>query len=245
MRIYPAIDLDQGKVVRLLQGDFQKETVYSQNPQDVASHWESQGAEWIHVVDLEGAKTGQVKNLPALLKIRKAVHCQIQFGGGLRDMAVMDTLLKEGIDRVVVGTKSLDESFLAKALEKFGDRVAVGLDVHHGVVRMEGWTKSSSQTVEEAIRFLNKFLLGTLIYTDIQKDGMLQGPNFEGLGEMLKEAHARIILSGGVGSLSDIEKACQIRHPHFEGMIVGKALYEKQFTLREALQLTGRYQDSP
>ncbi len=236
MRLYPAIDLFEGKVVRLLQGDFQKQTVYSTRPEETAAEWERQGAEWIHVVDLEGAKTGILKNQEALLKIRKRVRCKIQFGGGIRSLEEAQSILQEGIDRVVVGTKSLDRNFLKHVLEKYGNHIAVGLDIHGGTVRMEGWSHDSGLSLETAIQFLNEFSVGTLIYTDIQKDGMLAGPNWAGLKEVLGMTQARVILSGGISSLLDLEKAGEIKEPHFEGVIIGKALYEKKFSLREAVQ---------
>jgi phosphoribosylformimino-5-aminoimidazole carboxamide ribotide isomerase len=240
MNIYPAIDLYEGKVVRLERGDFQKETVYSLNPEDIACEWENQGAQWIHVVDLEGAKTGVLKNRTAVSKIRKSVRCKIQFGGGLRTLETIREILQEGIERVVLGTKSLDKIFLKKALEKYGNPVAVGIDVRDKVVQMEGWARTSGLSLQTAIQFLNEFSLGTMIYTDIQRDGTLEGPNFAGLKEVLQGTPARVILSGGVGRLEDIQEAAGIAQENFEGVIVGKALYEKRFTLAEAIGIGHR-----
>ncbi len=236
MHLYPAIDLFEGKVVRLLQGDYQKQTVYSDPPEETASNWEDQGAEWIHVVDLEGAKTGVLKNRECLQKIRRKVKCKIQFGGGIRTLDDAESILKAGIDRVVIGTKSLDRTFLGKGVEKFGKKIAVGLDTQAGTVRMQGWAQDSGLSLEDALRLLNEFCVGTVIYTDIQRDGMLQGPNWTGVKEVLAMTSARIILSGGISSLEDIEKACEIKAPNFEGVIMGKALYEKKFSLKDALE---------
>jgi len=238
MNIYPAIDLYQGKVVRLRRGDFAQETVYSDKPEEIAQEWESQGAEWLHVVDLEGAKTGVIKNEEALLEIRKAVKCRIQFGGGLRDEEWIGRILGNGINRVIVGTKSLDGPFLKSILEKHSEKIAVGLDVRDGRVQMEGWLKES-QTLDQALKYLEPFPLKTIIYTDIQKDGMLQGPNFEGLEEVMQRTRACVILSGGVGALVDIEKSSRIKTGNFDGVIIGKALYEKKFQLQEAIQIAG------
>ncbi len=236
MRLYPAIDLFEGKVVRLLQGDYQKQTVYSNTPEETASNWEGQGAEWIHVVDLEGAKTGVIKNRDALEKIRKKVKCNIQFGGGIRTLDDAQAILTAGIDRVVIGTKSLDRTFLEKILQRFGNKIAVGLDTQAGTVRMQGWAQDSGLSLEDALRLLNEFSAGTVIYTDIQKDGMLAGPNWSGVKSVLNLTPARVILSGGISSLKDIEKACEIKGPNFEGVILGKALYEQKFSLKDALE---------
>lgn len=235
MNIYPAIDLYHGKVVRLSRGDFQKETVYSENPAAVATEWEKQGARWLHVVDLQGAKTGELLNHDSLVNIRMAVKCRIQYGGGLRSLTDIKTVLDEGIDRVVLGTKALDKPFLAKALAQFGSKIAVGLDVRGGFVQTEGWLKASETTFESALDYLNRFQIETIIYTDIQKDGMLQGADFSGLSDVLEHTHARVILSGGVSDINDIMLSSQVAYDNFEGIIVGKALYDKKFTLSEAV----------
>ena len=235
MRIYPAIDIAGGKVVRLARGDFQKMTVYSERPDETAREWERQGAEWIHVVDLDGAKTGVLTNRESLVKIRKAVRCKIQFGGGVRDLKTLESLCAEGMDRVILGTKALDKSLFSAALEKFGGKIAASLDVRDGRVQTQGWLEEAGQTFKKVLSELNLFPLETLIYTDIQKDGMLEGPNFPGLSHVLTATKAHVILSGGVGSLSDIQKSAEIKNGNFEGVIVGRALYEKKFTLEQAI----------
>jgi len=236
MNIYPAIDLYQGKVVRLKRGDFNQETVYSQDPAAMAVQWERQGARWLHVVDLEGAKTGVLQNLESLKKIRQAVACKIEFGGGLRSEETIRQVLDLRIERVVIGSKALDEKFLRRILELFGSRVAVGLDIRDGKVQMEGWLKEGGQNLETAVQWLNNFPLETLIYTDIHKDGMMEGPNFEGLQMILGQSRARVILSGGIGSLEDVRRAALINHPGFEGVIMGKAIYEHKFSVEDAIQ---------
>ncbi len=235
MKIYPAIDLYEGKVVRLARGDFKQLTVYSTQPEAISREWESQGAEWIHVVDLEGAKTGILKNLPSLLKIRQAVKCKIQFGGGLRTFENVDQILKFGVNRVVLGTKALDEKFFKKTLDRFGPKIAVGLDIRNDMVQTEGWLKDGEISLATALKHFKDYAVETIIYTDIQKDGMLQGPDFFRLSEVLTNTRARILLSRGVGSLKDIEQSARVNRPNFEGLIVGRALYEKKFSLREAL----------
>lgn len=237
MRVYPAIDLYEGKVVRLTRGDFREEKVYSDKPEEIAKEWENLGAEWIHVVDLEGARTAIMKNRDPLLRIRKAVRCSIQFGGGLRRMEDIQSILKSGINRVVLGTKALDEMFFRRALEAFGDKIAVSLDIRDGMVQTEGWLKSAQATLGTVLKLFNNFPLKTVIYTDIKKDGMLEGPDFSGLKEVLTGTRARVILSGGVGSLTDIRKCAAMSEKNFEGVIVGKALYEKRILLADAIRI--------
>ncbi len=235
MNLYPAIDLFEGKVVRLERGDFARSTVYSDSPEDMARKWADQGAAWIHVVDLEGARSGKPANLDAIRKIRKAVDCSIEMGGGLRDAESVQKILETGIDRAVIGTKALDEGFLKQVLQSHGPAIAVGLDVRDGRVRLEGWLTEGGKTLEEALGWLNNFSLETLIYTDIQKDGMLEGPSLDSFRQVLEQTRSRVILSGGIGKIEDIQKAASIQHPRFEGIIVGKALYENRFTVRQAL----------
>lgn len=234
LQLYPAIDIYEGKVVRLTKGDYARSKVYSSSPAEMAKDWEAQGAQWIHVVDLEGAKGGELYNLGSLLEIRKAVRCSIQFGGGVRTLEDLRKLKEAGIDRVVLGTKALDQNFLTLAVSEFKNSVAVGLDVRAGKVQAEGWLKEGS-SADDLLKVLNAFSFGALVYTNIQKDGMLQGPDLEGLKKILQKARAKVILSGGISSLEDIKKASEVSADNFEGMIIGKALYEKYFTLRQAL----------
>ncbi len=238
MRVYPAIDLFEGKVVRLEQGDFNRQTVYSEDPAAFAQKWEKEGAEWLHVVDLEGAKTGILKNRDSLRKIRRSVKAKIQFGGGLRRLEDIEAILAEGIDRVILGTKALEPEFFDKAVARFGGRMAVGLDIKDGLVQTQGWLQAAQADLDSAVERFNNSPLEMLIYTDIKKDGMLEGPNFEALGRVLARAKARVILSGGVGKLRDLEACRKIDQKNFEGVIVGKALYESKFSLADALAVT-------
>jgi len=238
MNLYPAIDLYQGRVVRLARGDFQAETVYSHDPAGQAGAWEKAGAAWIHVVDLEGAKTGELKNFDSVAAIRKKVSCKIQYGGGVRRLDQAERLIEQGVDRVVVGTRALEERFFGDLLERFGERLAVGLDTREGRVQTDGWLKDSGETLEAVLKKFNKTGLGTVIYTDIAKDGMLDGPNLPGLRQVLDWSRARVILSGGIARLEDLSACRQINDSRFEGVIIGKALYEKRFQLQDALALT-------
>lgn len=237
MNLYPAIDLYEGQVVRLQKGDFQQKTVYSNDPVAFAQKWEAEGARWIHIVDLEGAKTGVQKNLEHVLKIRKNVKCRIQFGGGFRTMDAIENVISQGINRVVVGTKALDLAFLEKALAKFGDRLAIGLDAKDGVVQTQGWLDGKNPTLEQTIQQLNDFPVETIIFTDIQKDGMMEGPNFPELEKVLKASQANVILSGGVSRIQDLQQCKTLTYRNFDGAIIGKALYENKINLREALKL--------
>lgn len=240
MILYPAIDLFQGKVVRLSRGDFSAETVYSFDPASQAQEWAGQGAEWIHIVDLEGAKTGELRNLEHVLKIRQKVSCSLQVGGGLRKAEDIETMLKEGINRVVLGTKALDRSFFMKLLERFGSQIAVSLDTREGRVQTEGWLKESGESLEAMLKRFNEIGVSTVIYTDIAKDGMLQGPNLEGLRDVLAWSRSRVILSGGIAALGDLVNCRKLTPANFDGVIIGKALYEKKFTLADALQSSAR-----
>ena len=236
MNLYPAIDLYEGKVVRLEKGDFAKQTVYSDDPASFAKKWEAEGAQWIHVVDLEGAKTGISKNFSVLRKIRATVKCKIEFGGGLRTIELADEVLRLGIDRVVVGTRALDESFLKKALERFKGRLAIGLDAKDGFLQTEGWLEKGVG-LEDALKKLNEYPVSTVIYTNIQRDGMLAGPDFSGLEKVLKISKANVVLSGGISSLDDLKRCHKIPQKNFDGVIIGKALYENKVILRDALNL--------
>ncbi|MBI3306245.1 MAG: 1-(5-phosphoribosyl)-5-[(5-phosphoribosylamino)methylideneamino]imidazole-4-carboxamide isomerase [Candidatus Omnitrophica bacterium] len=240
MKIYPAIDLYKGKVVRLTRGQFDQETVYSADPISIAREWEEQGAEWLHIVDLEGAKDGVLKNLDVVLAIRKAVRCHLQLGGGLRSLKDIQQVLAHGIDRAVIGTKALDENFLEKIFAQYGHQIAIGLDVRDNIVQTQGWLNTSGKTIDQMLTLMKNLPIKTLIYTNIKKDGMLAGPDFKGLTKILEQTSAQVILSGGVGSLSDIEQCKEITQKNFEGVIIGKALYDKKFSLREVFQVIDR-----
>lgn len=239
MNIYPAIDLYEGQVVRLTKGDFAQKKVYSDNPAETARKFAADGAAWIHMVDLEGAKTGSLKNLPSLKAVRASVSCRLQFGGGMRSLEAIDQAFAAGADRVVLGTKALDGAFFPDVLKRYRSKIAVGIDIKDNQVQTQGWLQASSVSLEDSLKIFNDQGVETLIYTDIQKDGMLQGPNFERLEFILAHSKARIILSGGVGSLADIEKCARIKTPNFEGVIAGKALYEKTMLLADAVRAAG------
>jgi phosphoribosylformimino-5-aminoimidazole carboxamide ribotide isomerase len=238
MNLYPAIDIYQGKVVRLTQGDYNECIVYSKDPAAVAKNWEQEGARWIHVVDLEGAKSGALTNAAPLKEICQSVKARIQFGGGVRSFKDIENVLALGVSRVVLGTKALDKTFLEGAILKFRDKIAVGLDVRRDQVKTAGWMRDGNITLREALALFDQLGVSTLIYTDIEKDGVLKGPNWEKLSEVLANTRAGVILSGGVSQISDIEKCRSLQTPNFDGVIIGKALYDKRFQLSEAVRLT-------
>ncbi len=241
MHLYPAIDLYENKVVRLQKGDFKRMTVYHDRPSETARIWEDQGAEWLHLVNLNGARDGRLENLEALSKIRAAVNCRIQFGGGIRSAEDIKTLLSLGVERVIVGSRALEPRFLQSVFERFPYRVAVGFDVMDGIVKTHGWLAGSGVHLESALKSLYGFAPAAVIVTDIHKDGMLQGPNFDMIQQCLELARFPIILSGGVSGLRDIKQCAGIRHSFFDGAIIGKALYEKKFSLTAAFnEISGK-----
>jgi len=237
MNLYPAIDIYQGKVIRLTQGDYNSCTVYSKDPAATAQLWEQEGAQWIHIVDLEGAKSGILTNEASLKSVCQSVKAKIQFGGGVRSFQDIENILNLGVSRVVLGTKAMDKTFLEGVLLKFKDKIAVGLDVRRDQVKTAGWMRDGNMTLQEALLLFDKLGVSTLIYTDIEKDGVLQGPNWEKLSLVLANTRAKVILSGGVSQISDIEKCLSVQAKNFDGVIIGKALYDKRFRLSEAVRL--------
>lgn len=236
MNLYPAIDLYEEKVIRLQKGDFGKMTVYSDRPSEIARLWEDAGAKWLHVVNLNGARDGKLENVAALKKIRASVNCRIQFGGGVRSLDDIRTLIQNGVERIILGSRALEPRFLESALETFPYRIAVGLDVMDGWVKTHGWITKSAVRLESALKQLSGYAVAALIVTDIQKDGMLQGPNFEMIKTCLALSRAPVILSGGISSLRDLKECASLNAPQFDGAIVGKALYERKFSLSDAFQ---------
>ncbi|HLD56478.1 MAG TPA: HisA/HisF-related TIM barrel protein, partial [Candidatus Omnitrophota bacterium] len=201
MLIIPAIDLKGGMVVRLTQGAFDAQTVYSQAPADVMLKWQKEGARLVHVVDLDGAREGVRKNLGSLKNILAVAKIPIQFGGGLRTFEAVQDVLKVGVRRVVIGTKAFDTQLLKRLVQAFGDRVAVGLDIRNGVIQTEGWQSGDkSLTPEKFCEQLEAIGVRTIVVTDVTRDGMMQGPNVELLKKLLKTAKINLIASGGMAS---------------------------------------------
>lgn len=241
MILYPAIDIRGGQAVRLLQGDYERETAYDADPVDAAKRWAGEGAEFLHVVDLDGAKAGEPRNLEAVRRIAAAVDCPIQVGGGLRNAESVAAVLEAGAERVVIGTAALrDPAFLAEALEKHGERVVVSVDARDGKVALAGWTEAGEEGVVEAVAELSSRGAARFLCTAIEVDGTMEGPALEELNEIAAATQAHVIASGGVGDLSHLESLAREAASNIEGAIVGRALYERRFTIAEAIAALGR-----
>lgn len=236
MILYPAIDIRGGQAVRLLQGDYERETAYDADPVDAAKRWAGEGAEFLHVVDLDGAKAGVPQNLEAVQRIAAAVECPIQVGGGLRDSDSVSALLDAGAERVVIGTAALrDPEFLAAAVDEHSDRIVVSVDARDGKVSLAGWTEASDVDVAEAVSDLSERGVTRFLCTAIEVDGTMEGPALSQLNEIAAATEAHVIASGGVGDLFHLEALAREAAPNVEGAIVGRALYERKFTVAEAI----------
>lgn len=236
MIIYPAIDIKNGRCVRLIQGDFSQETVYENDPAVVARKWLESGAAWLHLVDLDGAKTGVRQNDAVLQKILAAVDIPVQVGGGNRSLADIEVRLKMGVSRVIIGTAAItDPVFLQNAAAAFGEKIAVGIDARDGKVAISGWQAVSDVDVQTLCRDIKQMGIRTIIYTDIAKDGMMIGPNVE-MYRAAVETGLSVIASGGVSCMADLARLAETG---VAGAIVGKALYEKTVDLQEAVRLYG------
>jgi phosphoribosylformimino-5-aminoimidazole carboxamide ribotide isomerase len=236
--LYPAIDIRGGQAVRLLQGDYERETTYDADPAEAASRWAGEGAEYLHVVDLDGARAGEPRNLDAVRRIAAAVACPIQVGGGLRDAGSVAALLAAGAARVVIGTAALrDPAFLDRALAEHGERIVVSVDAREGKVSLAGWTETSDVAVATAVADLGRRGVARFLCTAIEVDGTMAGPALDELERIAAATEARVIASGGVGTTDDLAALAQLgaRTPNLEGAIVGRALYERRFGVAEAI----------
>jgi phosphoribosylformimino-5-aminoimidazole carboxamide ribotide isomerase len=236
--LYPAIDIRDGHAVRLLQGDYAQETVYDADPVDAAARWAGEGAEFLHVVDLDGAKAGSPRNLDAVRRIAAAVDCPFQVGGGLRDADSVAALLDAGATRVVIGTAALrDPEFLDAVVAEHGERVVVSVDARGGRVSLSGWTETTGKDVEEAVSELGERGVTRFLCTEIDVDGTMEGPAISELSRIATSTSAAVIASGGVGDLGDLEALAALGRvtPNLEGAIVGRALYERKFTVAEGV----------
>ncbi len=235
MIILPAIDIRSNKVVRLLQGDFTKETIYSGDPLNMAVRWEREGAKMLHVVDLDGAFSGKLVNLAVIKQIAKAVKIPVELGGGLRSEKDIDKAFDCGVKRVVVGTKAYkDENFLKRVVKKYAQNLAISIDAGKGDIASEGWKAKAPVSLQDFINKINAVGVNTVIYTDILKDGTMQGPNIEAISQMADKLACNLIASGGISSLNDIKAVKDLNKKNIAGIIVGKALYEGAFTLKQA-----------
>ena len=240
MLVIPAIDLKDGRCVRLRQGDMAAETVYSEDIVAVARNWQQCGASLIHVVDLNGAVGGESKNLPQIEAVRKAVTVDVQVGGGIRTIETVRRYLKAGVSRVVLGTAALtDRAFLEQACTEFPRQVVLGLDARDGKVAVKGWTAVSETKAIDLLREVRGLKIGVVIYTDIARDGMLNGPNLTALKEVVASSAFPVIASGGISRVEDL-LAVRLLGPKIEGAIVGKALYDGKLDYQSAVAALGK-----
>ena len=235
MLIYPAIDLYGGKAVRLFKGDYAQMTIYNDNPVAVAEDFKASGATRIHLVDLEGAKNGTTPNFDTVTAIKAATGLFCEIGGGIRDMATIDRYISAGIDRVILGTAAVTApGFVEEAVAKYGEKIAVGIDIKDGFVAIKGWTVKSEENAFDFCEKMQKIGVNTLICTDISKDGAMQGTNHELYRELSEKFHMDIIASGGVSSLEDVERLAKL---NIHGAIVGKAYYTGAIDLKTAIEV--------
>lgn len=235
MNIFPAIDLVDGKAVRLLKGDYDQMTVYSDNPAEFAKDFEQQGAKYIHIVDLQGAKDGTTPNIDTIKEIVKNCNLFTEVGGGIRSMEVIEKYINAGVNRVILGTAAVnDEEFLKKAVEKYGDKIAVGVDIKDGFVAIKGWTEKSEHSCFDFCEKMQNIGVKTLICTDISKDGAMQGTNHELYKELSERFSMQITASGGVSSIDDVKRLSALG---IYGAIIGKAYYTGAISLKEAIEV--------
>lgn len=234
MIILPAIDLFHGQAVRLLRGDYSKMTVYDPEPVNTAMKFKSEGAQWIHVVDLEGAKSGEAVNIDTVMRIREACGLKCEAGGGVRDMAAVERYVNSGIDRVILGTSAVnDEEFLREAVKNFAERIAVGVDIKNGNVAVKGWLEDSGVNALAFCRKMQDIGVKILISTDISRDGAMIGTNRSLYAELSKTLSINIIASGGVSSLDDVKALSSLG---LHGAIIGKAYYTGAVKISEAIE---------
>lgn len=232
----PAIDLMSGQVVRLKRGAASEKTVYSNDPVSTALGFEVAGARRLHIVDLDGAFTGESSNLPVIEAIRNAVGMEIELGGGLRTRAAVERVLKMGINYAIMGTSAVrDRDLLEELAGEFGDHLIVGIDARNGKVAIEGWVETSTMTVLEFVRELEKIGVGAVIHTDIETDGMMAGPNSAALAKLADSTIMEVVASGGVSSIADLEALRALGRPNLIGAIIGRAIYDRKIDLREAI----------
>ena len=235
MLIFPAIDLYEGKAVRLLRGAYQDMTIYSENPTEIAQDFKENGARWIHLVDLEGAKDGTTPNLSTVSRIVEASGLSCEIGGGIRSMEVIENYIAAGVKRVILGTAAVeDEAFLYRAVEKYGDQIAVGADIKDGFIAIRGWTETSDRDAFSFCRKMQSIGVSTLICTDISKDGALQGTNRELYRDLSREFKMQITASGGVSTIDDVRHLASLG---LYGAIIGKGYYTGAISIREAIEV--------
>ena len=238
MIIYPAIDIRGGRCVRLTEGRFDAETVFADDPAEMALKWAGLGAEFLHLVDLDGALAGEGKNVPVIQRILKSVSIPVQLGGGIRNLETIEKLLELGVTRLILGSAAVkNPELVAEACKKYPGHIAVGIDAKNGEVAIEGWGQGSGVAATELAKKMASFGVETIIYTDISRDGMLSGVNVETTAALARACGVPIIASGGVASLDDIRRVKAVEGDGVQGCIIGKAIYTGAVDLKEALAL--------
>ena len=237
MKIFPAIDIKDKKCVRLVKGDFDNKTEYEVSPLEQAGKYKDHGFKNLHVVDLDGALTGETINLNIIREIVKKFDLKIEVGGGIRSIDSIKKYNDTGVEKVILGSAAIkDKNFLKEACKKFPNKIALGLDAKDGYLSVSGWKENSNQLTLDFLKEVNEFGVSRLIYTDINKDGMKQGPNFEETSKVANTSNCPVIISGGVSSINDIKKAKELNNKNIEGIIVGKAIYDGDIKLDELVK---------
>jgi phosphoribosylformimino-5-aminoimidazole carboxamide ribotide isomerase len=237
MIIIPAIDIKDGKCVRLFKGEEEKVTVFSDHPSEVAKEWEDAGAKWIHVVDLDGAFSGKPKNYNVIKSIVDTVSCPVQVGGGIRNIDTVREYVKMGVKRIILGTAAFsDQDFLRNACSEFPQEIAVGIDTKNGKIAVKGWTEVIDQSTQEVMRNLHEVGVSVVLNTNIDRDGTMEGINIDGARQFIEESPIPVIASGGIATMEDLEKLASIEHLGLYGAILGKSIYTGSINLKEAIQ---------
>ena len=238
MKIFPAIDIKDKKCVRLLKGNFVNQTTYEQSPFDQASRYKDAGLLNLHMVDLDGALTGELINLEIIENIVKKLNISMEIGGGIRSMDKIQAYIDIGVDKVILGSAAIkDPNFLRKACEKFKNKIALGLDAKKGKILVSGWKETTNQTAEDYLRNVNEYCFSRVIYTDIDRDGTKTGPNLEETINIAKISSSPVVVSGGIASIEDIKKIKTLNEFNIEGVIVGKAIYDGDIDINELREL--------
>jgi phosphoribosylformimino-5-aminoimidazole carboxamide ribotide isomerase len=235
VKLYPALDILDGQVVRLAQGDFDRSTTYAVDPVGAAERWAKAGADRLHIVDLDGARAGHPVNLDSVRAIVQETGLEVQVGGGLRSIEAIDAALAAGAGRVIIGTAAFNDPYLlTAALERHGTKIAVSVDARKGIVATSGWLEATDLQALDAVRALDNRGVSTIIYTSVDRDGMLAGADLDAVRTVASAARGELIYAGGIGSLDDLRALAQLESPQLAGVVIGKALYEERFTLAEA-----------
>ncbi len=237
IQVIPAIDIKGGKVVRLTQGRPSDETIYFDSPLEVAQNLASFGVGLIHIVDLDGALKGRPKNLAIIKRIAKSIKPKVELGGGIRDEATIKKVLDSGVEKVVIGTKALDEKFLKRVAGLFKERIVVGIDAREGIVHTKGWQDKTTVKAIDLAKEIECSGIKRINYTDISRDGMLEGPNIDSLRELLKATSLDVIAAGGISNIDDLKQLKLLEGDGLRGVIIGKALYENKIDLGEAIEV--------